>query len=313
MKRNNVKQIHDWLVLRPGYKKWSSKKIAAYLEVSVKDVEEAKVLLVSSNFSKPEKWIFSDYSWKNVETEVLPKEEFFENLKGRFEYGNTHSATFPHKAFNPANILVIPDLHIPCELKGSLEFCKEVREKYNCGSVIFLGDIWDSALITRHPANPQLRMSKIEELELTQKALIPWHNSFKFATVLGGNHCQRYVKMAALAGIPTQYLRDLKDILDTPTWNYVSEYELQGILFQHGEGGTATDIAIYKNQSTCQGHLHSQCYINYVKQGVFACQAGSLVDRKAMQFDYAKHSVKEWVTGVTVIINGLPQFIPYNK
>ena len=44
---------------------------------------------------------------------------------------------------NPNNVLIIGDLHAPFIREGYLEFCRTEQEKWNCGTVVFIGDIID--------------------------------------------------------------------------------------------------------------------------------------------------------------------------
>lgn len=48
---------------------------------------------------------------------------------------------------NPENVLFIGDLHAPFILDGYLEFNVELQKKYDCGTVIFAGDIIDRTLM----------------------------------------------------------------------------------------------------------------------------------------------------------------------
>ena len=41
---------------------------------------------------------------------------------------------------NPNNVLVIPDTHFPFEKKGILEHCLRMQRKYDCGTVVHIGD-----------------------------------------------------------------------------------------------------------------------------------------------------------------------------
>ena len=48
------------------------------------------------------------------------------------------------------NVLVIGDLHEPFCLENYLEFCRIQQEKYNCGTVVFIGDVIDNHYSSYH-------------------------------------------------------------------------------------------------------------------------------------------------------------------
>jgi len=62
------------------------------------------------------------------------------------------------------NILIIGDLHSPFTLPKYLDFCKEQQRKYNCGKVIFIGDIIDNHYSSYHESDPD-GMSAGDELD----------------------------------------------------------------------------------------------------------------------------------------------------
>jgi predicted phosphodiesterase len=208
------------------------------------------------------------------------------------------------------NILVISDLHIPCEIPNALEKCINIKNKYNCTEVIFIGDIVDNYYLSIFQKDVNYNSNALTEVEIARDKIKEWYTAFPQATVLMGNHDQsRLLKLAKIAQIPSIWLRDLKDVLGVPNWNFTPEYESNGIYFNHGEVDSADKVALYRNQSTTQGHRHSECYINYIKDGVFAMQVGSLCDKSKAVFDYAKMQLRPWVNSVGVIIDKQPILI----
>ena len=63
-------------------------------------------------------------------------------------------AIHPFENGNPDNVLVIGDLHAPFTLTTYLKFCREQQENYNCGTVIFIGDIIDNHFSSYHESDP---------------------------------------------------------------------------------------------------------------------------------------------------------------
>ena len=49
-----------------------------------------------------------------------------------------------------SRVLVIGDVHAPFERKDYLQFCKDTYKKYNCNTVVFIGDIIDSHYSSYH-------------------------------------------------------------------------------------------------------------------------------------------------------------------
>ena len=208
------------------------------------------------------------------------------------------------------NILVISDLHIPCEIPNALEKCIQIKNKYKCTEVIFIGDIVDNYFLSIFQKDVNYNSNALTEVEIAKEKIKDWYKAFPQATVLIGNHDQsRLIKLAKIAQIPSIWLRDLKDVLGVPNWNFTPEYESNGIYFNHGEVDSADKVSLYRNQSTVQGHRHSECYINYIKDGVFAMQVGSLCDKSKAVFDYAKMQLKPWVNSVAVILDKQPILI----
>jgi hypothetical protein len=85
------------------------------------------------------------------------------------------------------NILFIPDLHIPFEEKGALDFCKSVYEEEGCNEVIFGGDLVDHHFMSFHDTDPD-GLSARDEHELAKEKLTEWADEFPEASVLRGNH-----------------------------------------------------------------------------------------------------------------------------
>lgn len=208
------------------------------------------------------------------------------------------------------NILVISDLHIPCEIENALEKCIEIRDKYKCTEIIFIGDIVDNYFLSVFQKDVNFNSNALTEIEIAKSKIKEWYKAFPKATVLIGNHDQnRLLKLAKISHIPSLWLRDLKDVLEVPNWNFTPEYESNGIYFNHGEVDSADRVALYRNQCVVQGHRHSECYINYIKQGIFAMQIGSLCDKEQTVFDYAKSQLKPWVNSIAVILDKQPILI----
>lgn len=121
-------------------------------------------------------------------------------------------------------------------------------------------------------------------------------------------------RKAFSAGVSKKWIRDYKDVLETPNWDFVESIEMFGINFNHGEGGTAKNRMKTELQIQVQGHLHTQLYAEYAVGAnfiVFGMQVGCGIDIKSYAMAYGKHYKKPAI-GCGVVLNKgtLPIAIP---
>jgi metallophosphoesterase superfamily enzyme len=189
------------------------------------------------------------------------------------------------------NVLVIGDLHLPFCLEGYLEHCKQTYLKYNCDTVIFIGDIIDNHASSYHETDPD-GMSAGSELKLAIQQVKEWYNAFPNAHVTIGNHDRLIMRKAMTSGLSKMWIKDYAEVLGVPNWKFVESVEIDDILYIHGEGGTARTRARRDLQSVVQGHLHTQCYTDWIvgaKFKIFGMQVGCGVDNKAYAMAYGKN------------------------
>ena len=204
-----------------------------------------------------------------------------------------------------SRILVIGDLHEPFCLDGYLDFCKETYAKYNCNKVVFIGDVIDSHYSSYHETDAD-GMGGGEELALTKKRLKRYYDVFDDVDVIIGNHSRLIMRKAQTGGVPREWIREYNDVLGVPNWRFHTELEIDGVLYAHGEGGTARGKCKNDLQSVVQGHLHTQLYVDYIvgrKNRVFGMQVGSGIDHEQYAFGYAKAGKKPAI-GAGVVIGG---------
>ena len=144
----------------------------------------------------------------------------------------------PYLNGDPDNVLVIGDLHAPFTLPKYLRFCREQQELYNCGTVIFIGDIIDNHYSSYHESDPD-GYSAGEELDRAIDMISDWNWTFPKASVIIGNHDRLVYRKAFTAGVSKRWIREYKDVLDTPNWDFVENIEIHKVNYNHGEGGTA--------------------------------------------------------------------------
>jgi predicted phosphodiesterase len=202
-------------------------------------------------------------------------------------------------------ILVIGDLHEPFCLDGYLKFCKKTYRDYSCDHVVFIGDVIDNHYSSYHETDAD-GMGGRDELELAIHKISKWYKAFPVADVTIGNHDRMIMRKAKTSSIPTKWIKDYKDVLGVPGWNFVDRVVYDNVQYIHGEAGTARMKCRADMMSTVQGHLHTQCYTEwYVGQNfkVFGTQVGCGIDHDSYAMAYAKRGKKPAI-GCAVVING---------
>jgi predicted phosphodiesterase len=202
-------------------------------------------------------------------------------------------------------ILVIGDLHEPFCLDGYLKFCKKTYRDYSCDHVVFIGDVIDNHYSSYHETDAD-GMGGRDELELAIYKISKWYKAFPVADVTIGNHDRMIMRKAKTSSIPTKWIKDYKDVLGVPGWNFVDRVVYDNVQYIHGEAGTARMKCRADMMSTVQGHLHTQCYTEwYVGQNfkVFGTQVGCGIDHDSYAMAYAKRGKKPAI-GCAVVING---------
>tara|TARA_R110001632_G_scaffold179628_1_gene299508 strand:- start:214 stop:921 length:708 start_codon:yes stop_codon:yes gene_type:complete len=201
-------------------------------------------------------------------------------------------------------ILVIGDLHCPFEKEGYFEFCLETYDRFNCNQVVFIGDLVDSHATSRHETDPD-GMSAKTELERAIEDLQKWREAFGVATVIVGNHDRVVMRRAFSSSIPSMWIKSFNEVLGT-SWDWTERAEFDGVQYVHGEGGTARTKAKNDLQSTVQGHIHTQAYVEHFcgnRSRIWAMQVGCGLDRDSYAAAYSKHYKKQAI-GCGVVIGG---------
>ena len=119
------------------------------------------------------------------------------------------------------------------------------------------------------------------------------------------------MRKAQTSGLSKLWIKGYSEVLGTPGWDFVGSIEIDNVLYVHGEGGTARMRAKRDLQSVVQGHLHSQCYIEWIvgsKFKIFGMQVGCGVDNKAYAMAYGREYAKPAIA-CGVVLEGL---VPIN-
>ena len=302
MKANNILKAKLFLEENQGYLKWGKEKLADKLNVSIHEIIAAKQML----------WAEEDAEVvepKDTTTIVLSANELDEFTAWRASKALTnvkeHTSPEPFVGGDPSNVLIIGDLHCPFDLDGYLEFCREQQEKFNCGEVIFIGDIIDGASWNFHTKN-QDGMGQAEEISKAKKRLARWVKTFPVAKITLGNHDLLIARKMQDVGLSNAFMKEFGDIWGAPTtWTFSYEFLIDSVKYTHGHSGNAIKVAKESRISTVQGHLHSQAFTEWSvseKDRIFGCQTGAGIDHKAYAFEYSRPFPKKPVIGCAVVL-----------
>jgi hypothetical protein len=206
----NKQQLIKFLQVNPGYQKKGVGYLAHKFHLSHDVVKQA---LSESKIDIP--------VVKHYDSEY---EEFLAWKASKFSIKIQPSKSLPTPYIgNPDNVIVVGDLHAPFILDGYLEFIREQQEKYDCGTVIFIGDIIDGHSWSYHEVDVD-GDNVGEELSKAVKQLQDWYCVFPKATVLYGNHDLLVARKAKTAGLSKHFVRDLGEILHAPKdWKFTHE------------------------------------------------------------------------------------------
>lgn len=294
------KDLKSLLEEKPGYLKWGAHKLANKYKVNIKDVRE---IIRDLRYNQPSSEEKTEGFGLHINTS-----EYLEFLKWKKSIPAISEVKRklpkPYKGGNPDNVLVVGDLHEPFCLKGYLEFCREQQEIHNCGTVIFIGDVIDNHYSSYHETDT-VADGADTELDKAVAKISEWYQVFPKAHVLIGNHDRMAYRKARTSGISSKWVRGYSEVLGTPGWKFVEEIIINGVNYNHGEGGTARKKMKDEGMSQVQGHLHSQAYIEYsvgTNFIMFGMQVGCGVDRQSHAMAYGKN-FKKPVMSCGVVLN----------
>ncbi len=227
--------------------------------------------------------------------------EFSINLQSLQRYARRY------KEHTEKRVLVIGDLHEPFTLDGYREFCVEMYHKYKCNQVVFIGDILDNHYSSFHDSDAD-GDSAGEELRKAKRNIAEWYETFPDAKVCIGNHDLIPDRKAFNAGLSQKWIKPIKEVLDTPNWEFAEQFIIDNVLYTHGTARKARQRSKDDFRSVVQGHYHSESYIEYfvgTRFKIFAMQIGCGVDKDSYAMAYGKHFKKQHIN-VGVVIDELP-------
>ena len=304
-RRTNRELAKQFLASKPGYLKWGAAKISEKFDlplemvIQIKDEIKAKERSLSAlSLSAEDQRLYQEFldfkrqkSLQGIEPE--------DNLPAPFEGGD------------PNNVIIVGDIHEPFCLDGYLEHCRQVQEDNNCGTVLFIGDVIDNHFLSYHETETAA-LGAEDELESAIQKIANWYAVFPEATVTIGNHDRLVYRKARTAGLSSRWVRGYSEVLGTPGWNFVEEIIHNGVMYVHGENGTAYKKLEAEHVSVVQGHLHAQAYTQFsvgTNHRLFAMQVGCGIDRNAYAMAYGKMGKKP-IISCGIVLNDLPVVIP---
>jgi len=213
---------------------------------------------------------------------------------------------YKHWTSKESRVLVIGDLHEPFCLDGYLEFCKETYLNYNCNQVVFIGDIIDNHYSSYHESSADGLGGKYE-LEQAVNKLSKWYKSFPDADVTLGNHDRIIIRKAQTSSIPSKWIKEFGEVLETPNWRFVTDVYIDGVRYVHGDKSGKPKMAAKRDMvSTVSGHYHTDMYVEWMfgkTRAIFGMAAGCGIDSKSYAMGYMQGGKKEAV-GCGVVIGG---------
>ena len=184
--------------------------------------------------------------------------------------------------------------------------------------IVCIGDLIDSYNSSKYTVDPMFAGIS-EEYRKAKKFVKELSNEFPVMRYVLGNHCNRINKRAIEIGIPTEFLKSLKELYEFPdTWTVGNYCVINKVYYTHGEGVSgytgAWNMMKAKRMSVVIGHTHTGAGVQYSNNGletVFALNVGCLIDIKSKAFAYGKDLKEQPVLGCGVVYNSsYAEFIP---
>ena len=219
------------------------------------------------------------------------------------------------------SILFIPDTHAPYHHPDTIKFLEEMKRKYKPTLVVHTGDIIDSHSIARWDKDPDT-LGAVEEFDAATDFCTMLGSIFPSLLVCFGNHDLRFLKKIKGIGVPSMFIRELSDVLGTPSgWKWNSHFlikDLKGMIYvTHGDGfsgkSAASNAAETHRMNTVIGHIHAYAAVYYSKSTtsqIWGMNVGCLIDEAALAFAYGSLYKHKPILGCGVVVDGVPHFEP---
>jgi hypothetical protein len=226
----------------------------------------------------------------------------------------------PYTKGKKENVLIIGDPHEPFTREGYMLHCREMQEKYECGTVVNIGDVVDNHYSSYHEADPD-GLGAGDELDQAVVKVRQWHYLFPNAYVCIGNHDDIIRRQLYSNGISARWLKSMNEVLGTPTWKWGMEHEIYGVKYIHGTGTTGANAAYTRamkaGQSVVMGHIHTEASVKWhvtKTHKVFGLITGCGVDDRTYAMAYAKNFPAKYIVSCAVVLEKgtVPIVLPMN-
>jgi len=207
---------------------------------------------------------------------------------------------------------IVGDTHIPYELDGYLDFCKETFTDWGVERVVHIGDLVDHHALSFHDSEPTLKGADGEFIDAREK-LQDWYEAFPELVLISGNHDLIPARQLKKIGLDSEvWMRPLNEVYDFPSgWSIEDEIEIDDVLYHHGY--TAVGVNGFRNDAkarmtnTVSGHAHGNAGISYTACNhrlVFGMAVGCGVDNSTMAMVYGKHFKNKPIVSCGIVIDG---------
>jgi len=217
------------------------------------------------------------------------------------------------------NVLLIGDSHLPYEHCDYLAFCKAVKKKYKCLLVIHMGDYEDQHAISFHDSDVDL-YSAGHELEIVIEKTKHWYKAFNKMVTLDSNHGSLVIRNFKKRGIPMQHMRALKEVYNTPNWNWFESILLRtnagDTLLRHNKSTTYQKFAREEGCNCWQGHYHGKAEITWCNTEYnerYNAFTGCGVNKDSLALAYGKANIPQPILSCGRIDqHGMPHVVKMN-
>lgn len=242
--------------------------------------------------------------------------DYFKNIDSISMYQESNKRLQPYLNGDKNNVLVIGDTHEPFTRQGYLEHCREVQERFNCGTVIHIGDEVDNHALSYHESSAEAD-SVAGEFSKAMSRMKEWYRVFPEVTVIVGNHSSLPFRKANTAGLTKRFLKAYEDIWEAPKgWSWKVNHEYLGVYYTHNASTKPLTMAVNRRQSVVAGHHHTSASIEWnvsKKDKIFGMLTGCGIDDSSYAFAYAKDNAKKSIISCAVVLNGeIPIILPMN-
>lgn len=226
------------------------------------------------------------------------------------------------KRYNNSVVLCFGDTHAPYHHKNTLDFLNKLKKEYNPDRVFHLGDHGDIYSVSDYPKDLEHPDTFTSEIKGLRKFTQDLGKIFSELTILESNHDQRVYKRSRVSGIPREFLVKYLDVISAPSgWRLVPnarfrvESTKDSFFLSHTINSGSLAAAKQLNISTVIGHSHTKFGAQSFHNGsklIWGVDAGCLISDRGSPFSYNSKQIGRPIRGCAVIIDGIPQLIPFD-